>query len=178
MSTQRTKAELDALFPTNMTRNITAAKIRDFIESCKPSYGHLHFHDPGSATVIAAPSTYVKAGNVSHLHSANRFSMPANNRLLYDGDAVIVCNILSAFSFLCAVNNQILAFAIAINGVVNAGSVIRAKIGTGTDIQAATVAAQVILNPGDYAELWVANDTSAGNVTIDHGIVQVTGFLS
>lgn len=178
MSVQRSKADLLALFPTNKTRSITAANVRDFIESCQPSYGSVHFTDPGAPTIIATPATFTKAGNASVLMTGNRFDMPVNNRMRYQGTVPAVCNLLGAVSFNCAANNQILGFAFAINGAVYVPSIVRTKLGTGTDIQAASIIAQAILNPGDYAELWISNDTSASNITIDHGIFQALGFLS
>jgi len=176
--TQRSKSELDDLFANNNTRQISPADLRDLVDSCKPSYGAMHFADPGSSTTIVTPGTHVKAANVSTLLQGNRFTMSANNRLLYGGVVAAPCNILAAISFNCAANNQVLCFAFAINGVLFVPSKVRTKISTGTDIQAAAVVAQTILQPNDYVELWLTNETSTGAVTVDHGIVQAIGFLS
>lgn len=178
MSTQQSKAALDVLFADNITRQITPSKLRDFLESCLPSKIGLHFEDPGAVTPIAAQSTFVKAANVSTLHDANRFTMPANNRMLYGGIVPVACMVTAALSFKSELNNQILAFAFAINGVVSVPSIIRTKVAAAGDVQAITVITHPTLNPGDYVELWVANDSSAGDITIDHGHLHLIGFLT
>lgn len=178
--TQRSKADLDLLFADNATRDISPARLRDFLESCVPSLGTLHFADPGTPTIIGASSTFIKAENVSVLYATpNRFSMPANNRLQYDGPADgVSCLVLSTLAVQSANNNQVLAFAIAKNGVVEVPSIIRTKISTGTDVQSVALFAYVTLDAGDYVEVWAANDTSASDITINHGHLRALAFLT
>jgi len=140
------------------------------------SYGDMHFHDPGTLTPVPVATVFVKAANVSHLHDASGVSMPADNRLRYDGASQAIVIVIAALSFKCSANNQVLGFAIAINGVVNTQSIIRTKITTGTDIQAVTVVSMVRYNPGDYAEVWLTDDTGPSNVTIDHGNITMQAF--
>lgn len=178
MSTQRTKAELDVLFADNTTRQITPERLRDFVESCVPSYGALHFDDPGTPTAIATVSTWTKAANVSTLHAApNRFSQPVNNRLQYDGTTTVMAAVLGTLSFTAAGNNKVLAFAIAINGVIDNASKVRTKITTGTDVQAVTVTAHAVLAPGDYVELFVMNETDDTDLTVEHAHITALAFL-
>lgn len=179
MSTQRTKAELDVLFADNTTRQITPERLRDFVESCVPSYGALHFDDPGTLTPIAAPATWTKATNTSALHAtANRFSQSANNRLRYDGTTNVVSFLIATLSFTAAGNNKILAFALAINGVVEEASKVRTKITTGTDVQAATVTMHPVLAPGDYVELYVMNETDDTDLTVEHAHITALAFMT
>lgn len=178
MSTQRTKAALDALFPDNTTRAITPSRLRDFLESCVPSYGALHFVDPGTLTVIAAPSLWTKASNASTLHNgAHRFSQPQSNRLQYDGATTVMAFAIATASFTAAANNQVLAFSLGVNGTVIEESDSRSKIASGSDVQAATVIAHAILSPGDYLELFIRNDTSDADITIDHGHIIAFAYM-
>lgn len=176
MATQRSKAELLAFFVSGV-ENITPDMIRDLVESCVPGGAAMHFDDPGSPTTITTPATFVKAANTSTVAGAYRFSH-TNNRLTYDGPAPASLMLVAMMSFTCAANNQILDFAVAINGVVQVPSKMKAKISTGTDVQAVALTAHATLAPGDYVEIWVANETSAANITIAHGLVHAMAFLN
>lgn len=178
MATQRTSAELLAFFVNNVSGNITPSMVRDLIESCIPSMGGMHFDDPGTTTTITDVDEFVKAENASTIHSAYRFSQPQNNRLQYDGDVACRSAITATLSFTCAANNQVLAFAIAVNGVISDASIIRTKVTTGTDVKAVTITAHPTLEPGDYVEVWVANDTSVANITLEHGHVHAQAFIT
>lgn len=140
------------------------------------AYGELHFADPGTITPIDNIGEFVKAANTSFLNDASaNVTMPFDNRLLYSGIGNIVCLLNSSLSFKCASNNQILAFAVAIDGAVYVPSIVRTKIASGADIQAVALVCQVELASGSYAEIWVANDTSTGDITIDHGNTVLRG---
>jgi hypothetical protein len=177
-STQRSKDTLDTLFADNTSGLITPARLRDFVESAKPSMGGLHFDGPGDPTSIATAETFVKASNETTLQGAYRFSAPADNRLQYDGPEDVAAIVIATLAFTCADDDQVLAFALAINGTVVDASIIRTKIATGADIQAVTIMAHPTLESGDYIEVWVANDTSDADITIDHGHMHVAGYLT
>lgn len=178
MSTQRTKAALDALFADNATGAITPSRLRDFVESALPSTGGIHLDTPGSLTAIAAPSTFVKVAGTTSLHGGYRVSMPANNRLQYDGTETVNALALYTIAFTAETDDQKIAFGIAVNGVVVASSVSHTTIAVGADVQAITVIGHPTLAPGDYVELWVANETSAGDVTVERFHGQLLGFLT
>lgn len=178
MGTQRAKAELDVLFADNDIGSITPAKLRDFVESAKPSRGVIHFVDPGTPTTIATIGAFVKASNTSTLESAFRCSMPDANRIRYDGVATSSAILAAALSFTCAANNQVLAFTVARNGVVLPNLTMNTKIATGADIQALAVVGDGEISTGDFVEIWLANLTSTASVTISQGYVRLFGFLS
>lgn len=177
MATQRSKAELLAFFVENVSGSITPSMLRDLVESCVPATAAMHLDDPGTPTVIATPSTFVKAANSTSLHGAYRFSH-STNRLTYVGPSTVSALLIATLSFTSAVDNQVLNFAFAINGVPSVTSSVRAKTLTGTNIQAVTLTDHATLAPNDYAEIWVSNDTSASNLTIVHGHVSAMTFLT
>lgn len=179
MSTQRSKATLDALFPDNTARLITPAMLRDFVESCVPSHGALHFDDPGTLTPIAASLTWTKAANASSLHNGSyRFSQAANNRLQYDGVTNVFSLIVATVSLTAAVNNKYLAVTLGINGTPIEASKMPTKIGTGGDVQAVTAVAHPTLTPSDYIELFVMNETDDTDLTVTHAEIIAFAFMS
>jgi hypothetical protein len=183
MSAQRTKAQLDALFADNESSQISPADLRDFVESCLPSSGGMHFVQPGSMTAIDTEETFVKAENETLQHTSVRFSMPLDNRLQYDGTVPARVLITGTLCAKVVTSNQLLAFAFAVNGEIVESSITRTKVGETSDIQGQTdihavpIMAQVIMEPGDYLEVWLSNDSGDADVTIDHGHVHVIGFL-
>lgn len=179
MSTQRSKATLDALFPDNTARLITPAMLRDFVESCVPSYGAMHFNDPGTLTPIAASLTWTKAANASALDDgAYRFSQAANNRLQYDGVADARSMITATVSLTAAANNKYLAVTLGVNGTPLTASKMSTKIGTGGDVQSVTVVAHPTLTPSDYVELFIMNETDDVDITVAHAEIIAFAFLS
>lgn len=177
MGNLQTQAELDALFADNDTGDISPARLRDFVESCVPSAGAVHFTD-SAATPIATVDTWTKAANASELLGDKRFDMPASNRLRYTGTKTARARVIATLSFSCAANNQVLAFAIFINGVIHDPSVIRTKLATGADVQAVTIMAYAELELDDYVEVFVFNDTSDADITVEHGHMHALAFLT
>jgi len=174
--TQRSKTELDTLFANNSVGAITPAMLRDFVDSARPSTACLHF-STSIATTIVTPTAFVKAANLSTADALVRFTA-SDNRLTYAGDATVSVQMHAALSSICAANNQVLAFAFAVNGVVFEESICRTKIATGADVQAVALFGHAALTPGDYVEIWATNDTSTGAITIQHGIVMLEGYLT
>lgn len=139
--------------------------------------GGVHFNDAGVvATDITALNTWVKAANASEGHSMTRFSHPTNNRLQYDGETIARCVVTATLSFTCAASNQVLEFAIFVNGDENVSSLMRTKIQTGTDVRSLTVISHPTLTTGDYVEVWCRNTTSDADITIEHGHVHAIAF--
>jgi len=141
-----------------------------------PAMGAIHFDDGGGATSIALVNTWTKAANTSTGHSLYNFSAPSDNRLQYDGDQEARCIATSTLSFTCASNNQIIEFAIFVNGADFTPSISRQKIGTGTDVASLTVMACPLVTTGDYLEIFVRNLTSDADVTIVHGHLRAEAY--
>lgn len=178
MGTQRTKEELDALFADNNVGDITPARMRDLIETMKPSRIGLHFNTPGIATTIAVAGTYVKAAGTTYSDAEYRWTMPTNNRLMYNGPANQSILFVATISFTCSSNNQQIAFACAKNGNVQTSSVIRTGISTGSDIRALTLVTDGQFDAGEYLEIWLTNLTGTASVTVVEAHCRLVGFLN
>lgn len=176
MGTLRTQAELDALFADNDTRSISPARLRDFVESCVPSVGTLSYAT--AATAIAAAGAFVKAGNVTVLALDKRFSMPAVNRLRYDGVADAIAHVTASLGVSAAAGAQLVAVGVAKNGVVIDDSVQRLVLGGAGELSHVSLTVDVDLATNDYLEVFVANETSDEDITIDHGAVRAIAFLT
>ena len=128
-------------------------------------------------TVIAGIGTYVKAlGTTTFVTDPApvQFTMPSNNRLTYTGTVTKKFWVSCTFSATSASNIQLLGFDLAKNGTIVADkATIQRKVGTGTDEGAGAVHGLFSLSTDDYIELWVANETSTGNLTIKHGNLSV-----
>lgn len=176
MGTQRSQAELDALFATNGTRDISAARLRDLVESCVPSVGTLAYTT--ALTAIVAPSAFVKASNVTVLALERRFSMPLVGRLTYDGPADAIAHVTGALGVTAADDAQLVSVGIAKNGVVIADSVQQLVLGAAGALSHVSLVVDVDLEATDYLEVFVANETSDADITIDHGSVRAVAFLT
>lgn len=178
--TQRSAAELAALLADNTSGAITPQMLRDFLESAHPSHGGLHFTDPGVPTTIAQQSTFVPVANTGDvLNIPHRFDQPVTGRLRYTGRVATHSRIMFTGSISSpAANNQICRLAIALNGVPQTPSITRTKLGSAGDTQAIALSLELELNPNDYLEVWISNDSSASNLTVEHGYLSALCFLS
>ena len=139
--------------------------------------GHSHagmYISSAVETVIAGASTPAKALGTTILGAvAQDFDMPANNRLRYIGSQTSHFWVTVALSMTSASNIQVLSLTIAKNGTVDASTTIERKVGTGSDIGAAAVNGMFELAEDEYVELWVANETTGGNITVENMNFQI-----
>lgn len=120
-----------------------------------------------TATVIAAPSTFVKALGTTTAGTLSRYLMPVSNRLTCDAairrTLLVVCQISFTSS-----NNQNVEFGFfdsTLGTIITASRIIQNTGGAGIP-QAIAIFAEISHIQGDYIELHVANNTSATNVTV------------
>lgn len=165
VDTQRTKSALAALLADNITQDISPQDVRDFLESMHLAYGVMYV-STDAATSIAVIDTFVKVAGTTTQVAARNFTH-SNNRLTYTGTPDINATCLVSFSMTSAGSNQEVDFKIAKNGVVIDDTLIRRKIGTGSDLGAAHVQGFTSLSTNDFVELWVANHSAISNVTVN-----------
>ena len=120
-------------------------------------------------TVVSVADTPVKALGTTTFRAdvAQDFDMPANNRLRYLGRQVSHFLVTVALSMTSASNIQTLGLYLAKNDTVIPSTEIKRKVGTGSDIGAVSVVTLIEMGQNDYVELWVANELTTGNVTIE-----------
>jgi hypothetical protein len=176
MGTQRSKADLDALFQDNSSGLITPLRLRDLVETLACTSGSLYITAP-AATPISVPGTFTKASGGTTQVDDHRVEMPGDNRLTYMGDATVHIHLVVNLSAQCASNNQVLGFAVAKNGAVVEHSVMEHFIGNATDVKVMAIHADMDMEPNDYVELWVTNYTSTGAVTVKRGYMYFMGIM-
>lgn len=124
----------------------------------------LHIETP-AATTIVTPGTYVKVAGVTAIQEEDEFSMPANNRLQYDGEGGKVIDMHSSFSVTSDTNNVVLSTRLVINGAPTDSwaedTEIQRLIGTGADVGAVAIHGLKTMDPGDFVELWITGDKAA-----------------
>ena len=120
-------------------------------------------------TPIPGANAPVKALGTTTAANLFRFDNGgANNRLRYVGTKTKIFNISASLSLTSTSNNQVLSIYFAKNGSVLNSTRIQRKIGTGSDIGAASISGTVELATGDYIELWLANDLASRDSTIEN----------
>jgi hypothetical protein len=148
---------------------ITAAAAESMFIDCSgvPNsgvLGQIYWHANATATVIAAPSTPVKADATTTGGVMGKFDF-TSGRLTYTGSKTrtfLVSATLSAESG----NNHIIAVYIAKGGSTLPDSkILITTSGTGKAENAGAQTA-VELAPNEYIEVFVANNTSATNITV------------
>jgi hypothetical protein len=118
-------------------------------------------------TPLVAANTPVKVLGITNVSTLFRFDTNStSNRLRYIGTKTRVFSITGSLSMTSTLNNQILSFYIAKNGTIDASTLVKRKIGTGSDLGATGISGSILLEPNDYIELWVANGSSLGDITV------------
>lgn len=131
-----------------------------------PAFGELYVSTPAATAIVAVDTPIKIAGTTTLVASpaAVDFSMPADNRLRYDGPGTIVAQVTVRGTLVSgtSTNSQIL--------VAKNGSVIASSAGltrTSTSYAAASSSAFVELANGDYVEAWIENLSNDVDVTLD-----------
>jgi len=117
-------------------------------------------------TTFAAINTPVKVLGTTTSSSLFRMTHPANNRLQYGGSKTRTFTATGSMSITQSNNNRYFSFYLAKNGVIIPESRQDIKVVSSTDQVSLTITSRVVLAPGDYVEVWVANQTSTTDVTV------------
>ena len=119
-------------------------------------------------TSIPSADTPVKAAGTTITENLFRFDDGGvNNRLRYTGTKTRIFSVSASLAISSPNSGQYLLMYIAKNGTVIGSTEIKRKIANGSDIGAATVSGTVELATNDYVELWLANDSSNKDATVE-----------
>jgi len=155
----------------------TTGEMRDAFYSMKPPYGGFARLVPAS-TNIGTGGTYYKAAGTTEVTSTPYLMvMDQDNRLTYKGDTPRHFHIAVSVSFTCTGASQVVGFKIAKGGVVDDHSICRRNVTTGVDIGSTALHADILLAKDEYIELWVTNETSTNQVTVDEFYLFAMGMI-
>lgn len=127
--------------------------------------GNMYMTVP-AATTFAAINTPVKVQGTTTSAGLFRVTNPANNRLTYSGSKTRAFFVSAAMSISQPNSNRFFSFYIAKNGVIIPESRQDIKVVNSTDQVALPISCRVTMAPGDYIEVWVANQTATTDVTV------------
>ncbi len=119
------------------------------------------------ATTFASAGVAIKALGTTTSSNLFRMTSPANNRLTYTGSKTRSFLVSGSMSITQPSSNRYFSFYIAKNGIILPESRQDVKVVNSTDQVSFNVTSRVSLAPGDYVEVWVANQTSTSSVTIE-----------
>lgn len=163
---------------TDITNNET-----DIANLAAPMMG-IYFSTPAQTTISGA-GTYVKAAGTTTVTNASGYMSAdsVNNRIKYTraGMARHFHIVAQASVEIASGTNQDIGVQVyhyddsAVSGSLLAHSEARSTI-PNTNITQITTHADVQMDENDYLELWVANNTSTINCTVQFGYLFVTGL--
>ncbi|TSJ44945.1 hypothetical protein [Fluviicola chungangensis] len=127
--------------------------------------GNIYITTP-VATTFSASNTPVKVLGTTTSAGLFRVTNPANNRLTYNGSKTRAFFVSGALSITQPNSNRFFSFYIAKNGVIIPESRQDIKVVNSTDQVSLPLSCRVTLAPGDYIEVWVANQTATTDITV------------
>lgn len=165
---QRTIAGLLGVLLDNTRRLIRPVHFRDIVETLRVDYGQIYLTATATTTVASAGVYYKAAGTtaLSAVPPARNFSMPASNRLQYNGATPRLAEVWAHFSVDTAIN-QLLRFQFRQVTTLDTETLQQRYFEPVGDIGPFGMKAIMLLAPGDYVELWGSNQSSPNNFTVD-----------
>jgi len=129
------------------------------------SAGNLYISS-AATTVISATGVPVKVSGTTTAANLFRVSSPLNNRLTYAGSKTKRFQVICSLTATQVSTSKYFSFYIAKNGVIMPESRQEVKILTSSDQGPLTLSCTVPLAPSDYIEVWVENETSSTDLTV------------
>ncbi len=127
--------------------------------------GNMYISTP-IATTFALADTPTKVLGTTTSTNLYRMTHPTSNRLTYAGSKTRSFMVSCSMSITQPNSNRFFSFYIAKNGVVIPESRQDVKVVNSTDQVSLTLSCWATLAPGDYVEVWVANQAATTNVTV------------
>lgn len=160
-STVKLYAKADPAGDSDLFAQIDTGTVSPLI----PKFGSLSMINNLVKTSILAQNTPAKIAGSTSVNATRQFSMPANNRLQYDGTSTAWALILIQTSWASDVANKTQGPVVAVNGTPLASSA-NNEDASNVFRQATGAMAIFRLSPGDYVEAFVENLTDGTDVTV------------
>jgi len=122
--------------------------------------GNLYISTSG-ATTFAALNTPKKLAGTTTAANLYRVTSPVTNRLTYTGTKQKSFQVICSLTGTQTSSNIIYSVFIAVNGVVLPESQQTMKFRNNSDKVSLTISCITPLNPNDYIEVWIENETNA-----------------
>ena len=156
--------------------------MRDLLISMQAEHGGIYVSTPAS-TSIAVAGTAVKAAGTTTLFgaSANKWDMSTNNRLRYIGTPTRSCaiNASVSLSLNTAVADKLLSAQLFVDGVLVPGAINTGFAGATTVKEVnINVNAIISLATNSYVEVWVTNEDSTDNITMQKLTMTATSMVA
>ena len=164
--TMRSLASITTLLADNTTGAISPQDLRDaLIATVQPGHGEISITS-SAATTLGDTTTWVQvAGTYALSASAMNWAMTQSGRLYYTGAAPRDCHIAASVSMTSAGTNDVLEWAIALDGTPLTPSIVQRAIATGTDVGSTALHAFTAISNGSYLTVMTRNTSAAANTT-------------
>ena len=135
------------------------------------------YYVSGSAVTAIVSGTEIKIAGTTTAGGCIHGFDHSNNRLTYIGEDTRWFHFNAYMSMTSGTNNVTFSFYVAQNGSIIPMSKMRRKIGTGSDVGALTLQANIQLATDDYIEVWVDADGN-NNLTVSEMTAIITDIGS
>lgn len=178
VDTARTLAQLFNIFRDGQSESsISEQDVRDMIVTLVPAIGAIYFSTPVETEIGIAGTPVLALGTTTLLAAAHGISMPQNNRIQYTGDIERHFIIDCAISSTAVSNNETMTYQLYKSGVPLPETLMPRTYGTGSDKGVIAMTTNVHMAKDDYIELFVSNEDSSANITIENGTINLSGFI-
>jgi len=178
--TQRSVSSILALLADNTSGDISPQDIRDAFVSWRMSHGQIYVPVASAAAVtISNTSSYFEATEPAWTLSSGAHlfdESSGNGRLTYTGAVTSTIHVACTISMTCASNNQVLHARLGVDGTTDETSEVIIKVGTGADVVSTAAHLLIDISPGSHISLWLRNETSSANITIQAANIQCVGM--
>lgn len=156
--------------------SINPQDMRDLIVSLIPSIGAIFFSTPVETIISMQGEKVLALGTTTLTTTPHDIDMPQNNRIRYTGTVAKHFVIDAAISSISAGNNKNIEYQIFKNGSPLIETLMGRAHGTGSAAGAIPLTTNVDMEPNDFLELFVSNESDDTNITIKNGTINMIGF--
>lgn len=144
----------------------------DDIADSRPD-GLLSFIDNITETIITVSGVEVLVAGTWNIIRSSQFTGSAAGRLTYNGGRPVVVPVTASTAVTVSSGvNQELHLHLFLNGSIIEESKVQVNVDS-TDTKNQTNVWQLVMNPGDFIELFVSNESTTNNVTVSDAKLRV-----